>query len=324
VFGAYLCLGFQEDKTLNRQWWELRVFGDPALDEFLSWELQSLGCQGTASQVKDGQLKIAGYLSAGQYTEANLEQMAQGLKQSVAEMALATGAIADINWSLIQEEDWANSWKDYWHPTPVGNRLLIQPDWLPLSSTDRLVLRLNPGVAFGTGAHATTQLCLTALETLLTPPIPHPYTIADIGCGTGILAIAALQLGADRAYAVDTDPLAVQSAQECRDLNNIGADRMSVSEGSIQEVIRQLDAPVEGFCCNILAHTIIDFIIPHLLQLTQPEGWGLLSGILYKQIPIVAEALETHGWSIYQTWQQEDWVCLKIQRSDFADGFEEV
>jgi ribosomal protein L11 methyltransferase len=302
---------------LNHQWWELRVFGDPALDELLSWELQSLGCQGTASQVKEGQLKISGYLSAEQYAEANLAQMAQQLKQSVANVDM--GAIADIDWSLIQEEDWANSWKDYWHPTAVGDRLLIQPDWLPLSQTDRLVLRLNPGVAFGTGAHATTRLCLIALETLITPSIPHPYAIADIGCGTGILAIAALQLGADRSYAVDTDPLAVQSAQECRDLNGIGAHRMSVSEGSIHEAIRQIDGAVEGFCCNILANTIIDCIIPSINRLTRPEGWGLLSGILHKQIPNVAEALNTYGWSIAQTWQQDDWVCLKIQRSALAD-----
>jgi ribosomal protein L11 methyltransferase len=299
---------------LNHQWWELRVFSDPALDELLSWGLQSLGCQGTASQVQDGQLKISGYLSTGQYTEANLKQIAQQLNQSVAELAADMGTIATINWSLIQEEDWGNSWKDYWHPTPVGDRLLIHPDWLPLPETDRLVIRLNPGVAFGTGAHATTQLCLIALEKQLIPPIQHPYTIADIGCGTGILAIAALQLGADRAYAVDTDPLAVQSAQECRDLNGISATQISVSEGSIQEVIRQIDGAVEGFCCNILAQTIIDCIIPHLNQLTQPEGWGLLSGILYKQIPSVAEALSTHRWSIKQTWQQDDWVCLKIQR----------
>lgn len=299
---------------MNHQWWELRVFSDPMLDELLSWELQSLGCQGTASQVKDGLLKISGYLPASQYTEANLGQIAQQLKQSVETIALEKDAIADINWSLIQEEDWANSWKDYWHPTPVGDRLLIHPDWLPLPKTDRMVLRLNPGVAFGTGAHATTQLCLIALETLLTPEIQHPYSLADIGCGTGILAIAALQLGADRAYAVDTDPLAVQAAQECRDLNGISATQMSVSEGSIQDVIRQIEQPVEGFCCNILAHTIIDFIVPHLNQLSQPEGWGLLSGILHKQIPSVSEALNQYGWSIHQTWQQDDWVCLKIQR----------
>jgi ribosomal protein L11 methyltransferase len=303
---------------LNHQWWELRVFGDPILDELLSWELQSLGCQGTASQVKDGQLRIAGYLPVSQYTEANLEQMAQQLtqsvKQSAEDMALEKDAIADIDWSLIQEEDWANSWKDYWHPTPVGDRLMIHPDWLPLPETDRMVLRLNPGVAFGTGTHATTQLCLIALETLLTPAIQHPYTIADIGCGTGILAIAALQFGADRAYTVDTDPLAVQAAQECRDLNGISATQMSVSEGSIQDVICQIEKPVDGFCCNILAHTIIDFIIPHLNQLSQPEGWGLLSGILHKQIPSVSEALNHYGWSIHQTWQQDDWVCLKIQR----------
>jgi ribosomal protein L11 methyltransferase len=299
---------------LNHQWWELRVWSDPDLDELLSWELQSLGCQGTASQLQDGRLKITGYLSTGQYTESDLEQMAQQLRQSVADMAPEMGTISDIDWIIIKEEDWANSWKDYWHPTAVGDRLLIHPDWLPLPETDRIVLRLNPGVAFGTGAHATTQLCLIALETLLPPTIHHPYVIADIGCGTGILAIAALQLGADRAYAVDTDPLAVQAAQECRDLNAIGANRMTVSEGSIHEILCQIDGTIDGFCCNILAHTIVDFIIPHIDRLIRPQGWGLLSGILYKQIPNVAEALNIHGWTICQTWQQDDWVCLKIQR----------
>lgn len=299
---------------MSHQWWELRVLSEPALDELLSWELQSLGCQGTASQIVDGQLKISGYFSTALYSEARLSEMAQQLKHSAAE----AGVMAQVNWVLIREEDWANSWKDYWHPTEVGDRLLIHPDWLPLPETDRLVLRLNPGVAFGTGAHATTQLCLIALEAQLASsvshPVSHPFTLADIGCGTGILAIAALKLGADQAYAVDTDPLAVQSAQECRDLNGIDASQMQVSEGSIGEVIAQISAPIDGFCCNILAHTIIDYIIPHLSVLTQPQGWGLLSGILAQQIPLVAAALAQYGWSIQQTWQQEDWVCLKVQR----------
>jgi ribosomal protein L11 methyltransferase len=298
------------------EWWELQVFSDPALDELLSWELQSLGCQGTASQVRGEQLKISGYLSTDRYSEVDLGRMAQRLKNFAAEME----AIANVRWVLIQEEDWANSWKDHWFSAEVGDRLLIHPDWLPEPKTDRIVLRLNPGVAFGTGAHATTQLCLIALETQLVQPIQHPYTIADVGCGTGILAIAALLLGADRAYAVDTDPLAVQAAQECRNLNQIDAGRMSVCEGSITEVIDQIDDPVEGFCCNILAQPIVDFIIPHIDSLSAPEGWGLLSGILHRQIPTVAEALRCAGWAIQQTWQQEDWVCLKIQRSRTTSG----
>jgi ribosomal protein L11 methyltransferase len=290
-------------------WWELQVLGEPDLDEPLSWALQSQGCQGTSSQIKEGELRICGYFAQSQVCETRLAEMAQYLQQVAADVNLS---LPKVSWTVIQEEDWASSWKDYWHPTEVGDRLLIHPDWLPLpAQTDRIVLRLNPGVAFGTGAHATTQLCLVALEQQFAQPTDHPCTVADIGCGTGILAIAALQFGADRAFAVDTDPLAVQAAQECRDLNVIAPNRMVVAEGSIETAIALAQDPVNGFCCNILAHVIIE-LVPQMKALTKPKGWGILSGILQKQVPDVVEALTAQGWKVEQRWQQEDWACLKI------------
>jgi ribosomal protein L11 methyltransferase len=300
---------FIEVKSMaNSQWWELWALGEPALDELLAWEIQSMGCQGTASQIKDGQLRICGYFAQSQVSETALTQMADRVRLSAATANL--GSI-EVGWNVIQEEDWASSWKDYWHPTEVGDRLLIHPDWLPLPTTDRIILRLNPGVAFGTGAHATTQLCLVALEQQLTQSALHPRVIADIGCGTGILAIAALQFGADQAFAVDTDPLAIQAAQECRDLNAIEPSRMVVEEGSIETAITLAKTPVDGFCCNILAHIIIE-LVPQMKELTQPKGWGILSGILQKQVPDVVEALTAHGWKVAEHWQQADWACLKI------------
>jgi ribosomal protein L11 methyltransferase len=292
----------------NDQWWELWALGDPALDELLSWLIQEMGCKGTSSQIKDGQLRICGYFAQNQVSQTDLTQMAAQLREAAATANLGT---LEVGWIVIQEEDWASSWKDYWHPTEVGDRLLIHPDWLPLPVTDRMVLRLNPGVAFGTGAHATTQLCLVALEQQLTPPITHPCVVADIGCGTGILAIAALQFGADRAFAVDNDPLAVRAAQECRDLNGIEPNRMVVEEGTIETAIALAQDPVDGFCCNILAHIIIE-LVPQMKTLTKPQGWGILSGILQRQVPDVVEALNAEGWQVVQQWQQQDWACLKI------------
>jgi ribosomal protein L11 methyltransferase len=296
----------------SSQWWELQTICEPALDELLSWQLQELGSQGTVSQVTAEKLYIRAYFALAQVSEADLTYYAQELRQTAAAMNLK---IDEVSWQTIEEEDWASSWKDYWHPTPVGDHFLINPAWIPLpAQTDRIVLQLDPGVAFGTGAHATTQLCLVALEAQFRAPIAHPYAVADIGCGTGILAIAALKLGADLAYAVDIDPLAVQAAQECRDLNGLAADQMSVMEGSIDRVIAQLAQPVDGFCCNILAHVIIG-LIPQMVRLTKPDGWGILSGILQKQVPEVAGSLTAHGWQIQNSWQQEDWACLKISRS---------
>lgn len=296
----------------NNQWWELRTIGEPALDDPLSWELQAVGCQGTSSQLRDGQLHLCAYFPHSQVTETELATIAAQLRQAAAQADLT---VADITWTSLTEEDWASSWKAYWHPTPVGDRLLIHPDWLPLDPTQRIVIRLNPGVAFGTGAHATTQLCLAALEQQLVEPMNHPYTVADIGCGTGILAIAALLLGADQAYAVDTDPLAVQAAQECRDLNGLEASRMQVAEGSMAEAIALMNAPADGFCCNIFAHVIIE-LIPYMTQLVKPEGWGILSGMLERQVPEVTAALNAQGWQVTQHWQQEDWACLKVVRSE--------
>ena len=121
-----------------------------------------------------------------------------------------------IQWSAIAESDWANNWKAHWHPQAIGDRILIYPEWLAVpDDPGRVLIRLNPGAAFGTGEHATTQLCLKALETRL-PPLqeqPRKIAIADIGCGSGILAIAALRLGCEQAYGVDTDPLAVDCAR---------------------------------------------------------------------------------------------------------------
>lgn len=295
---------------MSSQWWELQVWGEPALDELLSWELQQMGCQGTASQLQDDVLSLRGYFPSSQISAARRAQMAEQLRQAATTAQLSE---PDIHWSLIAEEDWASSWKDYWHPTKIGEHLLIHPAWLPLPEhTDRILIQLNPGVAFGTGAHATTQLCLVALEQQLASPISHPCVIADIGCGTGILAIAALQLGADQAYAVDTDPLAVQAAQECRDLNQIATERLTIGEGSMDAVIAQMPTPVDGFCCNILAHVIIE-LVPQMRLLVKPKGWGILSGILQRQVPEVTATLSAHGWMIQRTWQQDDWSCLQIQ-----------
>lgn len=219
-----------------------------------------------------------------------------------------------VTWTLIDEEDWSKSWKEHWQPEPIGDRFLITPAWLsPPEGNERLVLRLDPGVAFGTGAHPTTQLCLESLEMRLTYD-PTPVTIADIGCGSGILSIGALLLGAKRVYAVDTDDLAVDSAIGNRELNNISADQLPIIHGSLDDLTKLIDAPVDGVVCNILAEVIMD-LIPHLHTLVTPDGWGILSGILLDQSKLVADTLEQHGWVVATLWRRQEWCCLNVRRS---------
>lgn len=297
--------------SLPSQWWEIQVVGVPLLDDLLFWRLQEEGCQGTASQVVNQQLSVCGYLSLDRVQVPDLEKIADRLRQD----AQAVGQPApEIRWERITEEDWAHSWRDYWHPQEVGDQLLIYPAWLEIpEKCDRMLLRLNPGVAFGTGAHATTQLCLRALEKQLHEKPDH-LIIADIGCGTGILAIAALLLGADQAYAVDLDPLAIGAAQASRDFNGLTPTQMWVAEGSIDQITQQIHRPVQGFCCNILAPVILK-LIPQFSHITEIGSWGILSGILDSQKPMIVEALQAQNWQILNTDSEQDWCRLTIQKT---------
>ena len=246
----------------------------------------------------------------------DLAALALWLRQDALCMGLTPPA---MQWNLIDEEDWASSWKVHWQPQEIGDRFLIHPAWLPLPEhTDRVLMKLEPGVAFGTGDHATTQLCLEALEMRLGPSAiaeaAEPLVLADIGCGSGILSVGALLLGAAKVYAVDTDPLAVQSTLENRELNGIERDRLVVEQGSVDRVIEQIDAPVDGILCNILAEVIID-LIPAMSQIAKPSTWGILSGILLEQAKLVADTLEENDWIVAALWKRGEWCCLNIRRS---------
>jgi ribosomal protein L11 methyltransferase len=123
-----------------------------------------------------------------------------------------------------------------------------------------------------------------------------------------------LLLGAQKVYAVDTDPLAVQSALENRELNDVAPDRLIVAEGSVERLMTMIDRPVDGIVCNILAEVIID-LIPQMTALTKPQTWGILSGILLEQAKPVADTLEENGWIVATLWRRQDWCCLNIRRS---------
>ncbi|HEY9908674.1 MAG TPA: 50S ribosomal protein L11 methyltransferase [Thermosynechococcaceae cyanobacterium] len=297
-------------------WWEIQVLCDPALEETVSWRMETFGSRGTSSETKGYSRLVCAYLPQEQAHVLDLAALALLVRQD----ALCVGLPSPpIQWNLIDEEDWASSWKQYWKPQPVGDRLLIHPAWLPLpEKPDRTLILLEPGVAFGTGDHATTQLCLESLEMRLDATMAeHPVSdlvIADIGCGSGILSIAALLLGAGQAYAVDTDPLAVRATQENRELNHIDPDRLVVEQGSVDRLTKLIPAPVDGLVCNILAEVIID-LIPQMSTIIKPTTWGVLSGLLLDQAKPVADTLEENGWIVAALWKRQDWCCLHIRRS---------
>ena len=296
---------------MANSWWEIEILCDRALEDLTFWRLEKFGCRGMSSEIKGHSFLVRAYLPEIQAQMLDLAALSLWLRQDALTVGLPVPMVQS---HLIDEEDWASSWKQYWQPQEIGDRLLIYPAWLPLpEQSERMLLRLDPGVAFGTGTHQTTQLCLEALEMRLGDDASK-VVVADIGCGSGILSTASILLGAKKVYAVDTDPLAVRAARSNRELNNISADRLVVEQGSIDRLLPMLDEPVDGFVCNILAEVIID-LVPEMDAIAKPKSWGIISGVLLEQVKPVADTLEQHGWSVATLWRRQDWCCFNIRRS---------
>ncbi len=298
---------------MNTYWWEIQVLGDRALEEVLFWRLQQFGCQGTASQVEQTRVRVKAYLPEEKATSLDLAALALWLRQDAL---VAGGDPPLVSWDYIHDEDWSTAWKQHWHPQEIGDAFLVCPAWITPPPTNRHVLRLDPGNAFGTGAHITTQLCLEALEMrMLGLPPDREFAIADIGCGSGILSIGAVLLGATQVYAVDVDSTAVAAANYNRQLNQIPPERLHIGEGSIERLLAMLPSPVDGFTCNILAEIIIE-MVPHLEKVIHSKGWGILSGIILERVPEVVDTLEKHGWVVGALWKRKEWSCLNIRRAE--------
>ncbi|MGL5080784.1 MAG: 50S ribosomal protein L11 methyltransferase [Microcoleaceae cyanobacterium] len=293
-------------------WWEINVLCDPALEDSVFWRLENFGCRGTATESKNQLRVVTAYLPEEDARLLDLAALALRFRQDALCME---APIPVVRWDLIDEQDWSSSWKQHWEPTEIGDRFLIYPAWLDSPGPiDRLLLRLDPGVAFGTGAHATTQLCLESLEMRLgSGSDNHRLVLADIGCGSGILSLGAILLGAGKVYGVDTDSLAIQSSRMNRKLNRILPQQFIVEQGSIERLIEIIDEPVDGLMCNILAEVIID-LIPKFEILVKPTSWGILSGVLLDQAKPIADTLEQHGWIVATLWKRAEWCCFNIRR----------
>ncbi len=211
--------------------------------------------------------------------------------------------------SYVNDEDWAEAWKVHYHPVKLGKRILIRPRWIEVKpDPDDLVISLDPGMAFGTGTHPTTQLCLEALEDLVQPGID----VLDLGCGSGILAIGAALLGARKIIAVDIDPIAVDVTIENARENGV-ADHITALQGGLETVItsaRRFDLVV----VNILAKVIIPMCSQGLGQTVRPGGKAIFSGLIDTQVDDVEEALRTTGLTPTARRQIGDWMLVEAVR----------
>ncbi|RNC90913.1 MAG: 50S ribosomal protein L11 methyltransferase [Synechococcus sp. YX04-3] len=293
-------------------WWRLTMACPPELEESLVWKLTDLGLHRHAVQhapETPDQKQLLLWLPQPEWPEAERQQLLASLEPLAEPFGLP---LPQGHWDDVADEDWSLSWKQHWQPDPVGEGLLILPAWLevPPEHGERLVIRMDPGSAFGTGSHPTTRLCLEALEKA--PPVGA--LVADLGCGSGVLGLAALGLGATAVVAADTDSLAVRATGDNRELNGRPADLLKVSLGSVEALQHLLEGRrADLLLCNILA-PVIEALAPGFEALVAPEGRALLSGLLVEQAPRLEQVLGDLGWRVSARGSQGRWGLLEIQR----------
>lgn len=207
----------------------------------------------------------------------------------------------------VKDEDWETAWKAYYHPLPIGDRLLVVPCWMEASDPTRLPIFLDPGMIFGTGAHASTQMCMAALERI----ISGGEYVVDLGCGSGILSFSALKLGAARAVGVDIDPLAPAVAEENASRNHFGSECFRALAGDVLSDTALIDSlsPCDILLANIVADVIIP-LAPIAAKMLKPGGTFLCSGILDTREDEVKSAIIHAGFRLVAQDKKDDWRCL--------------
>jgi ribosomal protein L11 methyltransferase len=297
-------------------WWEVSLKVKEELAESVADVLARFAPGGVAlgydsvEPDPDGEGKPAGPLTVRAYLPADAGW--ESRRAQIEEALWHLGRIAplpDPEWRAVIEKDWSLEWKQHYHPIRLGRRIQIVPSWMdPTPYASDLVLRLDPGMAFGTGMHPTTQLCLETLEDLAATG----SDVIDLGCGSGILAIAAAKLGAGRVLGVDIDPQAVRTARENILLNGVEST-VQIRAGSLAELLKEeRSAPL--VVANILAVVLREMLAAGLARTVRPGGRLVLSGILEEQSAAVEAAIREAGMRVEEKRVRQDWVALITQR----------
>ena len=209
--------------------------------------------------------------------------------------------------AFVEDSDWENNWKEYYKPIEVGNKLVVVPEWEQVPDNGRLPLKLDPGLIFGTGSHATTKMCLAALEDVAAPG----KTVLDLGCGSGILGIGAIILGCDRCAGCDIDPKAPEVALSNAMLNDITAEQFDIRAGDVLTDKGMRKALGAGYDI-VTANIVSDVIIPlsgFVKEFLKEGGTFIASGIIEGRQDEVRAAIEKNGFTVIKHYNEDDWHC---------------
>lgn len=300
------------------RWLEVSMTIDPELAEAVSELLNRFVSNGvvvesgvTYNDAEDegtpfGPARVFGYMAI----DERIEETRQRLEEALWHLGQIQ-SLPEPTYRTIEDEDWMSSWKNHYQPIRIGKRLLVLPAWLEEPPGGRVAIRIDPSMAFGTGTHPTTQLCLEMLESTVQPGIQ----VIDVGCGSGILSIGAARLGAGQILAVDIDNAAIRSTKENAEANQV-LGQIETGLGSVTEILAgqfsMRSAPL--VLANILAPVIIRLFDAGLADLIAPGGKIVLSGILDEQAQGVIEAGEAKGLKFEEQRQSGDWVVILMSK----------
>ena len=290
-------------------YWELTVtLGADAAEtsEAVTNRLWELGAVGVVEEATEGAATLRAFFPPGTDAEAR----AAALREYLGELAALAvpGAQARVAVAPLPDEPWADAWRAHFRPVPVGRRLLVCPPWeLPSRPEERTVIVIEPGRAFGTGGHGSTRSCLGLLERVLANG--RVARAVDVGCGSGILAIAAAALGVPRVEAIDLDPDAVAATDENAGRNAVG-DRVHAAVAAV-ESWSGAGAPL--VLANLLAAAHAT-LAPALVQLVTPGGSLIAGGLLAHEVPVVAGVFAAEGCWLAEVAEDDGWAALLLRR----------
>lgn len=256
-----------------------------------------------------GPLRVLCYLPA----DAQIEETRRRLEEALWYLGRIRPLPAP-EYRPIQQVDWTEAWRQHYRPIEIGRTLVIVPAWMENPNPERIAIRIDPGMAFGTGTHPTTQLCLELVEEIIDDSDQRSdMQVIDLGCGSGILAVAALKLGVAHALGVDIDADALRSARKNAQTNQV-AEQLEFGLGSLKDILIGTYSIHQAHLvlANILAPVVVRLLDEGLEKLLMPDAEIVLSGILDEQLWEVAEAVKRNGLRMIDRRQIEDWVALRV------------